>query len=131
MSAHPNVQAVNEMTAAIVNQDRATLDRLFTDDFAFHRRGPFPDAGEHAGVDGLLDVIGTVFELTGGDVALDQRFCLGADGWAAEWEHATLGRNGRKLESDNAFVYRFDGDRIAEMWMFFGASPEEAARFFA
>jgi ketosteroid isomerase-like protein len=130
MGAHPNVQAVNEMTAAIVNQDREALQRLFTDDFVFHLRGPFFKAGDHPGADGLLDVIGTVFQLTGGDVDLDQQFCIGADGWAAEWEHAVLGRNGRRLESDNAFVYRFDGDRIAEMWMFLGASPDEASGFF-
>jgi ketosteroid isomerase-like protein len=131
MGAHPNVAAVNDMTTAIMNQDRATLDRLFTDDFVFHVRGPAAEAGDHPGVDGLLGVIGGWFELTGGDITLDQKFCLGADGWAAEWEHAVLGRNGRKLESDNAFVYRFDGDRIAEMWMFLGASPEEGSRFFA
>jgi ketosteroid isomerase-like protein len=130
MGAHPNVTAVNEMTTAVVNQDRGALDRLFTDDFVFHLRGPFAKAGDHRGAEGLLDVIGTVFELTGGDVALEQRFCIGEDGWAAEWEHAVLGRNGSRLESDNAFVYRFDGGRIAEMWMFLGAAPEEAAAFF-
>jgi hypothetical protein len=27
-------------------------------------------------------------------------------------------------------VYRFVGDRIAEMWMFLGADPETAAAFF-
>ena len=52
----------------------------------------------------------------------------GVDGWAAEWEHATLGRNGKTLESDNAFVYRFDGDRIAEMWMFLGCRPNGSGR---
>jgi ketosteroid isomerase-like protein len=97
----------------------------------FHLRGPFFKAGDHAGVAGLLDVLGTVFELTNGDVKLEQLFCLGTDGWAAEWEHAVLGRNGKTLESDNAFVYRFAGDRIAEMWMFLGASPEPASAFFA
>ncbi len=34
------------------------------------------------------------FEATNGQIELDQQFCLGADGWAAEWEHATLRRNG-------------------------------------
>jgi ketosteroid isomerase-like protein len=131
MGAHPNVTAVNDMTAAIINQDRGTLGRLFTDDFVFHLRGPFAKAGDHRGVEGVLDVIGTVFELTGGEVALDQKFCLGADGWATEWEHAVLGRNGRKLESDNAFVYRFDGRRIAEMWMFLGALQDVGEAFFA
>jgi ketosteroid isomerase-like protein len=130
-SSHPNVDTVNRMTPAIVNQDHDTLVKLFTDDFVFHFRGPHPMAGDHAGVGGLLGVIGSVFEATGGDVEFEQQFCIGVDGWAAEWEHATLGRNGRRLESKNAFVYRFDGDRIAEMWMFLGVLPDVAEAFFA
>jgi hypothetical protein len=71
--------------------------------------------------------------MTGGRIDLDQQFCLGADGWAAEWEHATLGhpRDDATLESRNAFVYRFDGGRIAEMWMFLGVPTERAEAFFA
>ena len=37
--------------------------------------------------------------------------------WVAEWEHAVLGRNGRTLDTNNAFIYRFEGNRIAEIWM--------------
>ena len=130
MSEHPNVTTVNRMTQAIVDRDSETLTSLFTDDFVLHLRGPFATAGDHLGVAGILGAIGAVFEATNGDVKLEQQFCVGVDGWAAEWEHAVLGRHGRTLESDNAFVYRFAGDRIAEMWMFLGADPETAAAFF-
>lgn len=130
-SQHPNVDTVNRMTTGILEQDHAALAKIFTDDFVFHFRGPHPAAGDHAGIGGLLEVIGSFFEATGGDIRLEQRFCLGADGWAAEWEHAELGRNGKKMASDNAFVYRFVGDRVAEMWMFVGALREPAEAFFA
>ena len=131
MSQHPNVTTVNRMTEAIVAEDKDALGELFTDDFVFHMRGPYERAGDHQGVAGLIDAVGSIFEVTNGDVRLEQQFCLGADGWAAEWEHATLGRNGKTLESDNAFVYRFDGGRIAEMWMFLGVAPERVGSFFA
>ena len=130
-SDHPNVKTVNAMTAAIFDQDHDTLVKLFSDDFVFHLRGPYTMAGDHSGVGGLLGVLGSLFEATNGQIELDQQFCVGADGWAAEWEHATLGRNGSTLESQNSFVYRFDGDRIAEMWMFLGAQPDRAEAFFA
>ena len=131
MSDHPNAKIVNEMTSAIVAQDHDALAKIFTDDMVFHLRGPDPMAGDHPGVGGLLGVVGSWFEATNGQIELDQQFCIGADGWAAEWEHATLKRNGKTMKSRDAFVYRFDGDRIVEMWMFFGVLPDTAEAFFA
>ncbi len=131
MSTHPNVETVNHMTEAIFSQDHDTLAKLFADDLVFHLRGPHPMAGDHPGLGGFLGVIGSFFEATNGQIELDQQFCIAADGWAAEWEHATLGRKGKTLESRNAFVYRFEDDRIAEMWMFIGVLPDEAEAFFA
>ena len=130
-SDHRNVDTVNRMTEAIFNQDHDTLAKIFTDDAVFHLRGPHPSAGDHPGVSGLLDFVGWTMEATGGQIDLDQQFCIGADGWAAEWEHATLGRNGKTIESRNAFVYRFEDDRIAEMWMFLGTLPDAAEAFFS
>jgi hypothetical protein len=85
MSSHPNVAVIDRMTQAIVENDRETLSRIFTDDMVFHGRGPIPFAGDHHGVDGLLAALGTVFELTDGDVKLEQLFCLADDEWGAEW----------------------------------------------
>jgi ketosteroid isomerase-like protein len=132
MTDHSNVTTVKSMTTAIFDQDHDALAKIFTDDLVFHLRGPHPMAGDHAGLGGFLGVLGSVFEMTDGKITLDQQFCLGSDRWAAEWEHATLGRPGddETLESHNAFVYRFEGDRVAEMWMFLGVSPEEAEAFF-
>ena len=128
MSDHPNVETVNR-------DDQGDLrpgPRHPGQDL--HRRPrvpppwPAPDGGRPPGLGGFLGVLGSFFEVTGGQIELDQQFCVGADGWAAEWEHATLGpqRDDKTLESRNAFVYRFEGDRIAEMWMFLGVLPEAA-----
>lgn len=129
MSEHPNVTTVNSMTAAIVGQDHDALVKIFTDDFEFHLRGPVPSAGDYKGVGGLQEGIGTLLSLA--DIDLEQQLCIGTDGWAVEFEHATLGRNGSSLVSKNAFVYRFDGGRIAEMWMYLGVLPETAEAFLA
>jgi len=128
MSEHPNVSLVNRMTCAAVEGDRRTLVACFSDDAPFHVRGPLPKAGDHVGVDGFLNVVGTIMELTGGDVKLEQLFCVADDHWASEWERALLTRDGRTLDVHNAFVYRFDGGRIAEMWMVCTA-PAAAASF--
>jgi ketosteroid isomerase-like protein len=132
MSDHSNVDTVSRMTKAIFNQDHDALASIFTDDLVFHLRGAHPMAGDHPGLGGFLGVLGSFFEMTGGRIDLDQQFCVGTDGWAAEWEHATLGRPGddETIESRNAFVYRFVDDRIAEMWMFLGLEDDRAQAFF-
>lgn len=130
-SDHPNVDTVNRMTEALFAQDHDTLAKIFADDLVLHFRGSHPMAGDHNGLGGFLGVLGSLFEATGGQIELDQQFCVGTDGWAAEWEHATLGRKGKTLESRNAFIYRFEGDRIAEMWMFLGALPGPTEEFLA
>ena len=117
MSEHPNVTVINRMTAAVFENDREALSEVFTADLALHVRGPLPCAGDHTGVDGFLGALGTIFELTNGDVKLEQLCCLADGNWATEWERAALGRNGRTLEAEDAFIYRFDGGRIAEIWM--------------
>ena len=117
MSEHPNVTVINRMTQAVFENDRKTLTEVFTDDMSFHVRGALPKPGDHAGVDGFLEAMGAIFELTDGDVKIEQLFCLADRQWAAEWENAVLGRNGRTLETKNMFVYEFEGGRISDMWM--------------
>ena len=134
MSEHPNVTTVSSMTTAVFEQDHDALAKIFTDDVQFHLRGPAPGAGDSRGVGGVLEAIGSMVELTGGQIDLAQQLCLGTDGWAIEFERATLGRpggNGSTIVSENALVYRFDGDRIAEMWLLLGVLPETAEAFFA
>ena len=116
-TTHPHVSVIEGMTAAAISGDKAALAEMFTEDMQFHVRGPLPKVGDHDGVEGFTDVIGTIFELTDGDVNIEA-LLISADGtWATEWEHAVLGRNGQKLDTHNVFAYRFEGDRIAEMWM--------------
>jgi ketosteroid isomerase-like protein len=117
MSEHPNVTLINRMTKAVFENDKDALSQVFADDLVFHVRGPLPCAGDHNGADGFLGALGTLFELTGGDVKLEQLFCVAQDGWAAEWERAVMGRKGRTLEAEDAFIYRFEAGRIAEIWM--------------
>lgn len=130
MSTHPNVATINAMTEAVFDQDAAALARIFTDDVVFHVRGPVPNAGDHHGVDGFLGALGVFFALTDGNIKLDQLACLAAEDWALEWEQAEFTRNGSTLQSRDAFVYRFEAGRIAELWLL-SAAPAETASFWA
>ncbi len=127
MSENPNVTAINHMTKAVSDHDRETLVELFSEDIEFHVRGSLPCAGDHRGVDGFLGALGTLFDLTDGEVRLEQLLCVANGRWAVEWESAVYGRHGRTLETKDAFVYRFEGGRIGEIWMLDAASPEASA----
>jgi ketosteroid isomerase-like protein len=129
MGEHPNVRVINRMTEAAIAGDKKALADCFTEDMALHVRGTLPRVGDHRGVEGFLGVIGTILELTAGDVKLEQLFAIADEGWAAEWERAILGRNGRTLDSHNSFIYRFEDGRIADIWMI-GAGPAGSESFF-
>jgi ketosteroid isomerase-like protein len=127
------VKVIEAMTAAAVNGDRDALAKIFTDDMQFHVRGPFAPptkVGDHDGVNGFFDVIGTIFEECSGDVKLDTLLISADDTWATEWEHAVLGRNGNTLDTNNVFAYRFNDGRIAEMWAV-GTAPAGSEAFWA
>ncbi len=128
MSEHRNITAINRMTAAVFEHDRDTLTDVFTENIEFHVRGPLPCAGDHSGVDGFLGALGTIFELTDGDMKLEQLCCVAEGEWGVEWEQAVFGRHGRTLEARDAFIYRFEDGRIAEIWML-SAAPAASGTF--
>lgn len=128
---HPNVQTVRAMTDAVFSQNHDALAKIFTDDLVFHFRAPHPMNGDHHGLGGFLSVLGSIFEATDGQIELDTKYCLGNDDWAAEFEHGHLTRKGQTVVSQNSFVYRFEGGRIAEMWMYVGLMPDVAEAFFS
>ena len=127
MSEHPNVTVINRMTQAVFDNDREALAQIFTDDLTFHVRGPLARPGDHQGADGFLEAMGALFELTDGDVKIQQLFSLADGDWAAEWEGAHFGRNGKTLETNNIFVYKFRDGRIADLWMICAAPADKAS----
>ena len=120
------------MTAAIFDQDHDALAKIFTDDLEFHLRGPAPVAGDHAGRrraarGGRFAVRDDRRPDRARPAVLHRRPMAGRPSGSTPPSAATA----TTLESKNAFVYRFEGGRIAEMWMYLGALPDEAEAFFA
>ena len=129
MSDHPNSAVIDQMTAAIMADDREALAACFTNDVVFHVRGNIAGVGDHEGLDGFLGVVGSWFELTAGDITLEQLFLAADDERAVEWERVDAGRDGRRLETENVWTYRFVDGRIAEMSVHSATSDDEYARF--
>ena len=49
MSTHPNVAVIERMPQAIVENDRETLTRIFTDDMVFHGRDVSGEKNQQVG----------------------------------------------------------------------------------
>ena len=119
------------MTDAIFSQDHDALAKIFTDDLVFHFRGPHPMAGDHTGLGGLLSRARLRSSRRPTARSSSTRSSASAPtagppssstpSWAA---------TARPSSRENAFVYRFEGDRIAEMWMYVGLMPDVAEAFF-
>jgi ketosteroid isomerase-like protein len=129
MAQHPNVTTIDRMTQAGLDGDHATLEKIFTEDMVLHVRGTLAGGGDHRGASGFANWVRTQIEITKGDLKLDQQFAIADGDWAAEWERAVFGREGKTLEQYNSFVYRFEDGRIAEMWAIGAGKPEDAAFF--
>src|SRR5687767_6691193 len=129
MAEHQNVTTITRMTQAGLDGDIATLEQLFTEDMVMHVRGTFAGVGDHRGASGFANWVRAQLEITKGDLKLDQLFAIAEGDWAAEWERAVFGRDGKTLEQYDAFIYRFEDGRIAEMWMIGAGNPEDVAFF--
>ena len=119
------------MTEAIFTQDHDALAKIFTDDLVFHLRGPAPDGRRPHRLGGFLDVsAGSSRRRTGRSSSTRSSASAPTAGPPSGSTHAGPQRRDHSSRS-NAFVYRFEGDRIAEMWMFLGPLPDVAEAFFA
>jgi ketosteroid isomerase-like protein len=131
MTDNKNLDVINQIMPAIMDDDREALAACFTDDLVFRVRGYIPGVGDHHGPDGFLAVVGSWFELTAGDIKLEQLFAAADGDRAVEWERVDAGREGRRLETENIWTYRFVDGRIAEMSVVSTSTEDQFAAFSA
>ena len=85
--------------------------------------------GDHRRVEGFLGVIGTIVELTAGDVKLEQQFAIAGEGWAPEWERepCSVATGERSTHTTRSSI----GSKTvgSRMWMI-GAGPAGSESFF-
>jgi ketosteroid isomerase-like protein len=114
MSEHPNVQRLKDGYEAFGKGDFAALDDLFAEDIRWHEPGRNQLSGTYEGRAAVYELFGRVFEVTGGTFRIDIRSILADDTDAVVVCTVSGTRGDRTLESVNAHVWRFDGDRIVE-----------------
>ena len=129
-TADSRITRVRELYTAISDHDLEKIGSLVTDDCVRHYvRGPFPMAGDHVGRQRVVDS----YDAFRNVVADDYRVDVGGINAGVEVvasfhrDFGSRARDQRPLDAEMLVRYRFEGDRIAEIWDFAHDVPKLAA----
>lgn len=108
MSQHPNLLRCMRGMQAFNEDDFDTVNRIFSKDVVYRIAGRSPIAGEYVGILQLDKLLKIVKEMSGGTMAIDPQVVLADDHSVMMYAHVTAQREGKMLDIDNAYLYRFD-----------------------
>jgi ketosteroid isomerase-like protein len=115
MSQHPNASLIRDALRAVAHGEGETLKRLCEDGIQWHAMGHTPWAGDHDGIDAVLDYLGRVGEAA--DVLeADLADLLVSEERAATVMQVSVRRGDRRLEMQFLVLYRIARGKIAEAW---------------
>jgi ketosteroid isomerase-like protein len=115
MPQHPNAALIRDVLRAVARGEAETLKRLCTDGIQWHATGRTPWAGNHEGIDAVLDYLGRMGEAA--DVLhADLADLLVSEERAATVMEVSARRGDRRLEVLYLILYRIAEGRVAEVW---------------
>jgi uncharacterized protein len=119
MVEHTRLSVVQRIGAAIRSRSLDSVDENFEPDVVWHYVNPLLSAlqGDYKGSAGIKKFFEQVAALSGGTFAVEPVF---AQAFGQEFVVAhgrvTLTVQGREVSTDAVLVWRFRGDRVAEVW---------------
>ena len=114
MAEHPNILAVRKIMQAMFAGDTAAVRQLLTRDCVVYRPGSHPFAGEHQGLDAVLDIARRLREETDGTMRAEpHHLFLDGRGHVIAVYRLTAERRGRRHDMVTAAHLTIVGDRIA------------------
>ena len=114
--AHTNEELVRKGFEAFAKGDMATLDGLFADDATWHSAGDYAIAGDFTGKQEIFANFGRVREMTD-TFSQDLHDVLANDDHAVALASVKATRVGRELDSNQVFVFHFDGEQVSSVWV--------------
>ena len=115
MSQHPNAILIRDVLRAVARGEIEMVKRLCADGIVWHGTGRTPWAGDHEGIDAVLDHLGRVGEAA--DVFdADLGDLLVSEERAATVMQVSARRGDRRLEVQFMILYRIAGGKVAEVW---------------
>jgi ketosteroid isomerase-like protein len=115
------VELMNRYIAAMRSGDRQAGYRFYAEDIVFHIPGRSRFAGTHRGREAAVRYIESAIALAhDGEVEVELIDMLSSDDRVALLVRERFPRADGDIEIRRANVYRVDGERITEVWIFEG-----------
>ena len=127
----PKERAVRELYDARARRDWDAVRALFDEEIVWHEPGQEDYSGDYHGADDVVALLQKLVAVTGGT------FQLVAEAFVNSAEHSAVlvrwwaERGGRRSEGNEIAIYRFQDDKIAEVWFRVdGHEPEAVSAVF-
>lgn len=129
MAEHPHIELVRKAYRAGSAGDEAALRELYAEDCVLRRPGSHPLAGEHRGIDVMLDNLRRTHEETKQTMHYEaQQLFADGRGRVIAVHRFTADRKGHRRDTAGAALFTIVGDRIASAEVF-DQDLEQISRF--
>ena len=105
---HPNVLRYMHGIRAFNDNDIGAVSRYFSQNIVYRIAGKSPIAGEFHGIEQVAKALKLAKELSGGTIKFEPQEVLANDQAVMVYGHATAQREGKTLDIDHTYIYRFD-----------------------
>jgi len=115
--AHPNEDLVRAGFQAFSSGDLDALQgQVLAEGIVWHVPGKNPLGGEYAGIGQVRDYLSRASRLSGGTVDIELQDVLANDRHAVALFRSRAERNGRRLDTFDAVIFRVEDGKLAEAW---------------
>jgi ketosteroid isomerase-like protein len=105
---HPNVSRYIRAIQAFNENDLNEASLTFSENIVYRIAGRSPLAGEYRGIEQFDKVLRLAKELSGGTIKFEPQTILADNKAIMVYGHATAKREGKMLNIDHAYLYKFD-----------------------
>jgi len=114
---HPNAARLRAFFEALGRRDLESMVGAISPDAVYHVPGKSVIAGEHAGLHGIGQLMGTLMQESEGTLRVQLLDVLANDQYAVTLTNLTAQHHGKEIDMNNVMVHRLDGEgRIAARW---------------